>query len=72
MRERVATPTPSPARAPALLNLRTTGNYFAAMWQLLRRNVERFRGGLVFKAHRLFYLSTIGLIVIKRRGRSDP
>ena len=34
----------------------------------------RFRGGLVFKAHRLAYHSTLGLIVIKKKGvtkRSD-
>ena len=30
------------------------------------RNVNRFRGGLVFKAHRLVYYSTLGLRVIKR------
>ena len=35
--------------------------------QLLRRNVKWFRGGLVFKAHRLLYLSTLGLRVIKKR-----
>jgi len=35
--------------------------------QLLRRNVKRFRGGLVFKAHRLLYLSTLGLRVIKKK-----
>jgi len=29
-------------------------------------NVKRFRGRLVFKAHRLLYHSTLGLIVIKR------
>jgi len=29
--------------------------------------VQRFRGGLVFKAHRLLYHSTLGLRVIKRR-----
>ena len=29
--------------------------------QLLYRNVQRFRGGLVFKAHRLVYHSTVGL-----------
>ena len=28
--------------------------------QLLHRNVQRFRGGLVFKAHRLSYLRRIG------------
>ena len=31
---------------------------------------ERFRGGLVFKAHTLLYHSTLGLRVIKKR-RSD-
>ena len=31
----------------------------------LRRNVKRFRGGLVFKAHRLVYHSTLGSRVIK-------
>ena len=35
--------------------------------QMLSRNVERFRGGLVFKAHRLFYLSTLGSRVTKKR-----
>ena len=39
--------------------------------QLLRRNVKRFRGGLVFKAHRLLYHSTLGLRVIKKK-RSRP
>jgi len=29
--------------------------------ELLHRNVKRFRGGLVFKAHRLSYHSTLGL-----------
>ena len=38
---------------------------------LLRRNVKRFRGGLVFKAHRLVYHSTLGLPVIKKRRRTD-
>ena len=35
----------------------------------LRRNVKRFRGGLVFKAHRLLYHSTLGLRIIKKRRR---
>jgi len=35
--------------------------------QLLRRNVKRFRGGLVFKAHRLVYHSTIGSRVTKKK-----
>jgi len=30
---------------------------------------KRFRGGLVFKAHRLLYHSTLGLRVIRRTGR---
>ena len=29
--------------------------------------VKRFRGGLVFKAHRLVYHSTLGLRVIKKK-----
>ena len=40
---------------------------FSIQEQLLRRNVKRFRGGLVFKAHRLLYHSTLGLRVIKKR-----
>jgi len=31
------------------------------------RNVQRFRGGLVFKAHRLLYHSTLALRVIKKK-----
>ena len=37
--------------------------------QLLHRNVKRFRGGLVFKAHRLLYHSTLGLRVIKKKKK---
>ena len=36
---------------------------------LLHRNVQRFRGGLVFKAHRLVYHSTLGLRVIKKKKK---
>ena len=32
-----------------------------------RRNVNRFRGGLVFKAHRRVYHSTLGWRVIKKK-----
>jgi len=39
----------------------------AAVEGLGFRNVKRFRGGLVFKAHRLLYLSTLGLRVINKR-----
>ena len=35
--------------------------------ELIRRNVERFREVLVFKAHRLLYHSTLGLRVIKKK-----
>ena len=31
-------------------------------------DAQRFRGGLAFKAHRLLYHSTLGLIVKKKRG----
>ena len=37
--------------------------------QLLHRNVKRFRGGLVSKAHRLLYRSTLGLRVIKKKEK---
>ena len=40
-----------------------------AMAQLLHRNVQRFRGGLVFKAHRLVYHSTLGLREIAKKRR---
>jgi len=34
---------------------------------LLHRNVQRFRGGLLFKAHRLLYHSTLGFRVMKKK-----
>jgi len=37
--------------------------------QLLRRNVKRFQGGLVFKTHRLLYHSTLGSRVITKKRR---
>jgi len=39
--------------------------------QLLGRNVQRFRGGLVFKAHRLLYHSTLGLRVITKKKKRE-
>jgi len=42
---------------------------FSISEQLLRINVQRFRGGLVFKAHRLLYHSTLGLRVIKKKKK---
>ena len=38
---------------------------------LLRRNVKRFRGGLVFQAHRLLHHSTLGSRVIKTKEGLD-
>ena len=35
----------------------------------LHRNVKRFRGGLVFKAHTLLYRSTPGLRVVKKKRK---
>jgi len=32
------------------------------------RNVKRFRGGLVFKAHRILYHSNLGSRIIKKGG----
>jgi len=39
--------------------------------QVLYIKVKRFRGGLVFKAHRLVYHSTLGLIVKKKKRTGD-
>ena len=36
---------------------------------LLSRKVEQFRGGLVFKAHRWLYHSTLGSRIIKRKKK---
>ena len=43
---------------------------FSISEQLLRRNVKRFRGGFVFKAHRLVYHSTLAWRVIKKKRRT--
>jgi len=40
--------------------------------QLPQRNVQRSRGGLAFKAHRLLYHSTRGLRVIKKKRGCIP
>ena len=37
----------------------------------LLQQLPAFRGGLVFKAHRLFYHSTLGSIVIKKKKKSS-
>ena len=38
---------------------------------LIHKNVERFRGGLVFKADRLVYHSILGLRIIKKKRRTE-
>ena len=40
----------------------------AYSWQ---RNEMRFRGGLVFKAHRWLYHSTLGSRVVKKKGEEE-
>ena len=42
---------------------------FSISKQLLSRNMERFREGLVFKAHRILYHSTLGWRVMKKKRR---
>jgi hypothetical protein len=44
--------------------------WFSIQEQLLRRIVNRFRGGLVFKAHRLLYHSSLGSSVTKKRQKA--
>ena len=39
--------------------------------RLLRRNMDRLRGGLVSKAHRLLYHSILGSRVIKKKRRLE-
>ena len=39
--------------------------------QVLSRNVERFRGGLEFKAHKLVYHSTRGSRVMKKKKEAE-
>ena len=45
------------------------GGQFSIEEQLLYINVQRFRGWLVFKAHRLLYHSSRGFRVIKKKRR---
>ena len=47
------------------------GAHQGTVVQLLHRNVKRFRGGLVFKAHRWLYPSTLGSRVIKKKKRKN-
>ena len=43
---------------------------FSIQQQLLHRNEKRFRGGLVFKAHRWTYHSILGSRVVKKKRRT--
>jgi len=56
-------------RADAIWSCRKRETSSQFREQLLRRNVKRYRGGLVFKARRLLYHSTLGLRVINSRHR---
>jgi len=67
---RVYAPQIRGARLPPPLCMTCQGLLCKAGFeQLLHRNVQRFRGGLVCKAHRLLYHSTLGLRVIKKKKR---
>ena len=45
------------------------GRQFSIEEQLIGRNVERFQGGLVLKAHRWLYHSTLSSRVIKKKKK---
>ena len=59
------TPPPSSQRHQRLYSLDSGQGRSRSV----RRNVERFRGGLVLKAHRLLYHSTLCLRVIKKEKK---
>ena len=46
--------------------------WLALLHELLHRNVQRFRGGLVSKAHRLVYHSTLGWREMKKEEAAGP
>ena len=51
---------------------RTEGSTTLQKYQLLHRNVQWFRGGLVLMAHRLVDHSTLGLKAMKKRREGFP
>jgi hypothetical protein len=57
------------SRPPPAIWRGTFGVQFSISEQLLSRNVERFRGGLVVKAHRSLYHSTLGSRVMKKKNK---
>jgi len=55
---------------PEYLQLfKVDGAGFRVEEQVPCRNVQRFRGGLVIKAHGLLYHSTLGLRLIKKKTK---
>ena len=52
------------------INAATATHAHQTLTQLLRRNVKRFRGGFVFKAHRIWHHSSLGLGVIKKKKKT--
>ena len=59
--------SPTPLTVPCAHDLRVAG--VDGPGGVLRAHTSQFRGGLVFKAHRLLYHSILGLRVIKKRKR---
>ena len=49
----------------------TEGQRLQFKKKLSRRNVKRFRGGLVFKAHRLLYHSILGSRIKKKKKKTQ-
>jgi len=56
----------------AMINLKTTTERDHNQFKNNYRNVKRFRGGLVFQAHRHLYHSTLGLKVMKKKKKLLP
>jgi len=56
----------------APLESRGVSRVHVAVLELISRNVKRFRGGLVFKAHRLVHHSIPGLRAIKKKRVGTP
>ena len=60
----LSAPSPEALPARSISSASRTHGY-----ALRRRNVQRFRGGLVFEAHRLVYHSTLGVRAIEKKKR---
>jgi len=55
--------------ASAILAIEAKGESSTTRAPAPREDVKRFRGGLVFKAHRLLYHTSLGLRVIKKKKK---